>query len=119
MMTDKKHFSEVTQMLVLVTETLATLKGHTILINQSITRSRDVGRHDRHFAAQAQFRMIVENVDWTFSGGHFYLYGEEDLMYGILLENVRDFDQPEENTLVIAEHFESETERRTVIRRID
>lgn len=94
-------------------ETLQSLEGRRIQVQQSLSRSREVGGHDRHFAATLQFSFTVKHVGWTMSGGHLYLNGDDSWL-GILLENVRAFEQTPEG-FVVTEHFEDETERQTTI----
>jgi hypothetical protein len=96
-------------------ETLRALEGKLVNIQQSLSRSRHVGGHDRHFAATLAFTLRIESVNWQISGGHLYLNGEDSWL-GILLDNVSKFSKEDQDTFVIVEHFESKTERRTTIK---
>jgi hypothetical protein len=85
--------------------------GRKIKIDESITRSRDIGGHDRHFATHSHFRLTLQEVMVTTSGAQLLLLGKNG-RYGISLDSVAGF-QENQAYLEIIEHFELETERRT------
>jgi hypothetical protein len=95
---------------------LESLKGERLVIHESISRSRDVGKHDRHFATSTRFELVLERIGAYFSGTQLCLEGEGDSQYGIALDSVVSVRR-EGEVLVVVEWFESETERRTTIRR--
>ena len=87
--------------------------GRSIKLDESISRSREIGRHDRHFATHTWFKMTVENVIAAFSGAQLAFLGENG-RYGISLDSVIDYNETAKG-LEIIEHFEHETERLTII----
>ena len=89
------------------------LNGKHITVVESISRSRDVGKHDRHFATHTRFSFTVENVFVAFSGAQLSFMGE-GVRYGISLDSVVSF-QANGRELEIVEHFEQKTERQTHI----
>ena len=86
--------------------------GKTIKVDESISRSRDVGHHDRHFSTHTYFTFTVENVMVAFSGAQLTILGT-NARYGISLDSVVSFRN--EEGLEIVEHFEKQTERQTLI----
>jgi hypothetical protein len=97
-------------------EITPTFVNHPVVINESITRSRNIGGHDRHFATQSQFAMMVKSVDTLISGSQLQLADGDHTWYGIALECVVHIDDHDPQQLEIVEHFETEIERRTIIR---
>lgn len=95
---------------------LQSLLGERLLISESISRSRDVGKHDRHFATSTRFELALEWVGVYFSGSQLCLEGRGDSRYGIALDSVVSARR-EGDTIEVVEWFETETERRTTIRR--
>lgn len=87
--------------------------GKRVKVDESISRSRDVGRHDRHFASHSHFTIDVEDVVVIYSGAQLAFLGP-DARYGISLDSVVAFEG-DETALEIVEHFEEKTERRTRI----
>lgn len=108
-----KPRSKLAQMAIDIFDSLQSLENQQVQITQSLSRNRNFGGHDRHFAATLQFSFTVKHVGWTMSGGHLYLNGDDSWL-GILLENVRAFEKTQDG-FVITEHFEDETERKTTI----
>lgn len=97
---------------------LQSVKGKSVRVHQSLSRSRVTGGHDRHFAATIQFSFHVNHVGWTISGGHLYLNGDDSWL-GILLENVQEFTFASEGRFIVLERFENSTERITTIQVIE
>lgn len=87
--------------------------GKRVTVVESISRSRDVGKHDRHFATRSSFSFRVDNVLATFSGCNLCLMGV-DAQYSIALEHIVAYDVGDAG-LEVVEHFEQRTERRTNI----
>lgn len=97
-------------------EIAPTFVNHHIMISESISRSRLIGGHDRHFATQSQFAMMVKDIH-TFSSGSQLQFADGDhTWYGIALDCVVSLEHQHPRRLEIIEHFESQTERRTIIR---
>ena len=90
--------------------------NHHVVINESISRSRIIGGHDRHFATQSQFAMMVKSVDTLISGSQLQFGDGECIWYGIALECVVRIDDHDPQRLEIVEHFETKMERQTTIR---
>jgi len=90
-----------------------TYLNQPITISESISRSRNVGKHDRHFATHTFFSFTVDNIFVAFSGAQLTFMGEE-ARYGISLDSVVRYHR-ENGQLDIVEHFEQETERLTTI----
>lgn len=88
-------------------------KGKQVTVSESISRSRNKDKHNRHFSTYTKFSFTVENILVTFSGSQL-LFTNTDAQYGISLDGVATF-QSNENELEIIEHFEQETERQTKI----
>ncbi|MFZ0544550.1 MAG: hypothetical protein WAM60_03895 [Candidatus Promineifilaceae bacterium] len=86
--------------------------GKSIKVDESISRSREIGQHNRHFATHTYFSFTVEDVFVAFSGAQLMLLGT-NARYGISLDSIVSFK--DENGLEIVEHFEQKTERRTRI----
>jgi hypothetical protein len=86
------------------------------VISESISRSRIIGGHDRHFATQSQFAMRVKRVDTLFSGSQLQFGDGECTWYGIALDCVVRIDDHDPQRLEIAGHFETKMERQTIIR---
>lgn len=100
-------------------ELLSTLKaacGRDILISESVSRARELG-HDRHFSTRSVFFMRLREVGTAFSGSTLMLDGEVGgrvVGYQIALDAVVIADV-ESHAVVLVEHFEKETERRSEI----
>ena len=100
-------------------ELLSTLKaacGRDILISESLSRSREVG-HDRHFATRSVFFMRPRHVGIAFSGSALMLDGEVEgrtVGYQVALDAVTAADV-ESHAVVLVEHYEQHTERRSEI----
>ncbi len=109
---------KLAQMAIDVFDSLQSLENQQVQITQSVSRSRNSGDHDRHFAATLQFSFMVKDVGWQISGGHLYLNGENTWL-GILLMNIRDFEVKDSDTFIVTEHFEEETERQTIIKIVE
>lgn len=75
-----------------------------IIITESISRSRNIGKHDRHFATHTVFSFTVDNIFVAFSGAQLMFTGEK-ARYGISLDSVVRF-QTDDDRLEIVEHFE-------------
>jgi len=97
-------------------EIAPTFVDHHVVINESISRSRTLGGHDRHFATQSQFAMVVKHIHTFISGTQLQFDNGERTWYGIALDCVVSIDATDPKRLEIVEHFETETERKTVIR---
>lgn len=95
-------------------ETLMTFEDKKLVINESITRNRNVCKHAQHFATKTQFIMTLKEIYDTTSGANLILRGIENY-YGIALELIVNFHLNETGVLEIVEHFEQQTERRTTI----
>ena len=95
---------------------LESLKGERLLISESLSRSRDVGKHDRHFASSTRFELVLESVGTYLSGWQLCLEGKGGSQYGIALDSVVSARR-EGEVIEVVEWFESETERKTTIRR--
>lgn len=91
------------------------LVGKEILIYESISRSREVGKHDRHFATHSQFKMQLKDVGVSFSGLNLMLEGEDVFFYGIACEKIVNVRRASENDVEIVEWFEEQTERLSTI----
>jgi hypothetical protein len=87
--------------------------GRTLEIDESISRSRDIGSHDRHFSTHTYFTLRVEDIFVAFSGAQLVIHGGKS-RYGISLDSVVGYSKTAEN-LEIIEHFEQKTERLTTI----
>jgi hypothetical protein len=90
--------------------------GKTVLIHESLSRSRDVGGHNRHFATYTRFTMRLKAYGISISGQQLSLEGEDGSLYGISMTNITSvtFCAAEE-TLEIIEQFETEMERQTTL----
>lgn len=89
--------------------------GHSVIITESISRSRDIGGHNRHFATQSSFRMLVKRIDTFLSGAQLQFNGGEYAWYGIALDCVVSVDDQNLGALEIIERFETKMERKTTI----
>ena len=89
------------------------LKDRTLKIDESISRSRDVGSHDRHFSTHTYFTLTVQEVFVAFCGAQLVIHGGKS-RYGISLDSVVGYSRTVEH-LEIIEHFEEKTERLTTI----
>jgi hypothetical protein len=87
--------------------------GQPIKVVESISRGRNTGKHDRHFATRSYFSFTVENVVATFSGAQLCFMGVA-AQYGVSLDSVVSF-KASGSELEIVEHFEQQTERQTHI----
>ena len=96
-------------------EITPTFVNHHVVINESISRSRIIGGHDRHFATQSQFAMVVKGVHTLISGSQLQFDDGQHSWYGIALEWVVRIDNHDPQRLEIVEHFETKMERRTII----
>lgn len=96
-------------------EVAPTYVGHSVIITESISRSRDVGRHNRHFATQSRLKMLVKSIDTLISGAQLQFNEGEYAWYGIALDCVVSVNNQNLGALEIVEHFEMETERKTTI----
>lgn len=90
--------------------------GKEILIFESVSRSRGIGKHDRHFAAHSQFKMRLKEVGISFSGTNLTLGGEDIFYYGIAGEQVVKVRKINESEIEVTEWFEEKTERLSKIR---
>jgi hypothetical protein len=97
-------------------EITPTLVNHAVEINESISRRRNISGHDRHFATQSQFALTVKSVDTLISGTQLQFGDGAHTWYGIALDCVVHIDDHDPQRLEIVEHFETEMERRTIIR---
>lgn len=88
-------------------------KGQTIKIDESISRSRNIGNHDRHFSTHTFFTMTTEDIYIAFSGAQLIIQGN-NCRYGISLDSVVGYSKTVEH-LEIIEQFEQKTERLTTI----
>lgn len=91
------------------------LEGKRVTIWESISRSRNVGGHDRHFAASSQVRITVQRINTLLSGTQLQLADGADQWYGVALDAVVDVQYIDGQRLEIREQFETHTERLTVI----
>jgi hypothetical protein len=96
-------------------EIAPTFVNRHVVISESISRSRLIGGHDRHFATQSQFAMMVKSVDTLISGSQLQFGDGERTWYGIALDCIVRIDDHDPQRLEIAEHFETEMERLTII----
>jgi hypothetical protein len=88
---------------------LQALVGRHVIIDESISRKRELG-HDRHWATFSQLSFQLRSVTTTFSGLQLVIEGDVG-RYGIALPSVAQVVfEPE---LAIVERFETSTERRT------
>jgi hypothetical protein len=87
--------------------------GKQITVVESISRGRNTGKHDRHFATRSFFSFKVENVYAAFSGAQLCFVGSA-AQYGVSLDSVVSF-KVGDGELEIVEHFEQNTERQTHI----
>jgi hypothetical protein len=92
---------------------LEQLEGELIEISESISRN-EKGEFDRHCTILNRFQLLVKNVVWQMSDGHFYLHGESS-QYGIQTGQVISF-AAEATEIIIIEKYESHTIRKTNIR---
>lgn len=91
------------------------LRHHQIEILESISRQRQQGGHNRHFATQTKLVMVVTDIYTFLSGAQLQFAQHDQLWYGIALDYVVRFER-HPTTWEIAEHFEQQTERLTRIR---
>jgi len=96
-------------------EITPTFVNQHIVINESISRRRTLGGHDRHFATQSQFAMVVKHIHTLISGTQLQFDNGEGAWYGIALECVVSINDHDPKRLEIIEYFETETERKTII----
>jgi len=89
--------------------------GYRVPITESISRSRNIGNHDHHFATQSQFEMNIQRVDTFLSGSQLQFYDKQHTWYSIALEALVQFDYQLHTRLELVEQFEAETERRTLL----
>ncbi len=90
---------------------LEALVGKHVIIRESISRDRASG-HDRHWATTSQLELIVTRVGITISGAQILIDGD-GTFYAIAADVISSLSfEPE---LVIVEHFEKRTERRTTL----
>ncbi len=87
--------------------------GKQITVVESISRGRNTGKHDRHFATRSSFTFKVESVFAAFSGAQLCFMGAA-AQYGVSLDGVVSFKFGD-GELEIVEHFEQQTERQTHI----
>ena len=95
-------------------EALEALVGQRIAIEESISRDRDRG-HDRHWSTFSRFELVVKRFSGTISGVQLVLESSDgDTWYAMAADAI--VSASFEPSLVVAEHFERRTERRTTIR---
>ena len=95
---------------------LESTRGKRISIHESLSRARQLG-HDRHFTTDSAFTLTVSNFSGINSESQINLEGDDTTYYGISADTISDFKIEDNNKkIVINEHFEQETERRTTIR---
>jgi hypothetical protein len=88
------------------------LVGKKIAIEESISRDRKRG-HDRHWSTQSRLVLVVRRCSGTISGAQLILEGD-DVWYATAADAITAATF--EPCIVITEHFEECTERRTTIR---
>jgi hypothetical protein len=92
--------------------TLDGLVGRRVAIEESISRDRQRG-HDRHCSTSSRLELVVARVSGTISGAQLILEGD-GARYAIAASAIASaLFEPD---LVVVEHFEERTERRTTIR---
>lgn len=96
-------------------ELAPSLIGRRVSIRESISRSRDVGGHDRHFATSSQLTLQVRTTDTALSGAQLQFDDGAQTWYGVALAAVVEVQYEEGQQLRIVEQFETRTERLTVI----
>jgi hypothetical protein len=96
-------------------EITPTFVNYHVVINETISRSRTLGGHDRHFATHSQFAMVVKHIHTLVSGTQLQFDNGERTWYGIALDCVVRIDDHDPERLEIVEQFEAETERKTLI----
>ena len=91
------------------------LAGKRVTIRESLSRSRDVGGHDRHFATSSHLQFTVQRINTLLSGTHRQFDDGVEQWYGVALEVVVAVHYVDGQRLEIREQFETKTERLTVI----
>ena len=113
---------QLVQMIEAALQTLDSWKGQWLTINESLSRLRnEVWSHDRHVATQSQFPMQLERVGWLISGGNIDLSGrsgEHPSYYQLMTDRIVTVEGAAPDTVIFAERFEQEIERRSTIRLI-
>ncbi|HLA42088.1 MAG TPA: hypothetical protein VJZ27_01560 [Aggregatilineales bacterium] len=95
---------------------LESTRGKRISIHESLSRARQLG-HDRHFTTDSAFTLTVSNFSGINSESQINLEQDQDFSYAIAADVISDFKiEDSSKKLIINEHFEQETERRTTIR---
>jgi hypothetical protein len=95
------------------------LVNRRIQIREYVSRSRNLGRIDRHFATNTQFSMNVAVVRTPLSGSHLMFDDDDETWYDINLDSIVNFLEHSPYHWEISEYFEQETERRSIIQVID
>lgn len=93
-------------------DSLERLVGKKIVIEESISRDRDAG-HDRHLSTWSYVELVVTRVTGTISGAELVVEGG-GARYAMAAHAIAAVTATPD--LVVTEHFEHRTERRTTIR---
>jgi hypothetical protein len=94
-------------------EFIESLNGKTIQISQAISWRPGTG-FKRHSSVHAEFSFRVEKSMWTLSGGHYMLFGGNDVSYGIGTSKLFSIELSA-NEAVIIERYGDEAERQSRI----
>jgi hypothetical protein len=98
-----------------VVERLHSWKGMKVKVIESLSRNRQGGGYDRHFSTRSSFEMVIEYAGWAISGGNLMILGvNENFNYEVAFDHVVSGDV-NENEVSLVEHFESHTERSSII----
>lgn len=86
-------------------------KGHTVRINESI--SRNPPSKDRHCTTLTILEMEIENVVIQFSGAQITIYGIGNLQYGISMDMLCDWRIHSDKDIELTERLSQALERYT------
>lgn len=95
-------------------EFIESLNGKTVQISQAISW-RPGTDFERHSSVHVRFSFRVEKSMWTMSGGHYILFGESDISYGIGTSKLFGVEISA-NDAVVIERYGDEAERQSTIK---
>lgn len=98
---------------ILLGEFIESLNGKFVQISQAISW-RPGTDFERHSTVHVRFSFRVEKTMWAMSGGHYTLFGDNDITYGIGTSKLRSVCFSANEAIVI-EQYGNEAERRSTI----
>lgn len=95
-------------------EFIESLVGKTVQISQAISW-RPGTNFERHSTVRTRFSFQVERIMWAMSGGHYMLFGVNDISYGIGTSKLFSVEISA-NEAVILERYGDQAERQSSVR---